>query len=78
MGNFDDFCFYLFRDNLLGKIISVSAINLIAFGYIQSYAVIALLPICLYNGKKGISMKYFFYAAYPLHLLILYGIKMIL
>lgn len=69
------FCFYLFRDNLVGKVTSVSAINLIAFGSVQSYAVIAFLPIALYNGKKGFSMKYLFYAAYPVHLLILFWIR---
>lgn len=36
-------------------------------------ACLAFLPINMYNGKRGISLKYFFYAFYPLHLL-LYGI----
>lgn len=69
------FCFYIFRENLWAKIISIVLINVVAFGYIQAYAVLALLPICLYNGKKGKSMKYFFYAAYPVHLLLIYLIK---
>lgn len=72
------FCFYLFRDSMKEKIISVSFINIIAFGYVQAFAVIALWPISLYNGKKGRSMKYFFYAMYPLHLLLLLLVKMIL
>lgn len=36
---------------------------------------IALIPMLLYNGKKGPNMKYLFYAFYPLHLLILFAIK---
>lgn len=33
---------------------------------------IALIPICIYNGKQGPKTKYLFYAFYPVHLLILY------
>lgn len=34
-------------------------------------ALAALIPIQLYNGKRGVSWKYFFYLFYPLHLLLL-------
>lgn len=40
----------------------------------QSFALLALIPIWLYNGKQGHynrKVKYCFYAFYPLHLLIL-------
>ncbi len=45
---------------------------------LQGFAVFALIPIWLYNGKKGRSskvMQYGFYAFYPVHMLALYLIK---
>ncbi len=73
----------------LGQFIGIGYINLFAmkgqvfpteiFGFLvnipqQSAAVLALLPIWCYRGKKGYSnlvTKYAFYAFYPIHMLIL-------
>ena len=38
---------------------------------------LSLIPINLYNGKKGKNIKYFLYLFYPLHLVLLYLIKLI-
>lgn len=48
-------------------------LNMFAKG-IQCFGALAILPIALYNGKRGISLKYIFYIFYPAHLLILYFI----
>lgn len=47
-------------------------------GSIQMYAIFAVIPIMLYNGKPGLRsrlVQYGFYAAYPVHLMILYLIQ---
>lgn len=45
---------------------------------IQMYAIFAVIPIMFYNGKPGLRsrlVQYGFYAAYPVHLMILYLIQ---
>ncbi len=68
--------FYLYRDRLPLK--NAGAVNaLIPFSSrIQFMACAALLPISFYNGKAGrFKWKYFFYIAYPAHLLALTFIR---
>ncbi len=68
--------FYIFRDRLFFKI--TAALNaIIPFSSnIEFMACTAILPISLYNGKRGrFSWKPFFYIFYPAHLLLLAFIR---
>lgn len=38
----------------------------------EIFAFFAVIFIAWYNGKRGLKMKYFFYAFYPVHLFLLY------
>lgn len=52
----------------------IAAILLAAMGGVEVYAVLALIPILLYNGQRGRQtkvMKYGFYIFYPTHLLLI-------
>lgn len=65
--------FYLLYQYKTGKQAVFAAANFLMYGTsVQAYAGLAALPMLLYNGKRGPSMKYFFYVFYPLHLLSLW------
>ncbi|MEG1596178.1 MAG: TraX family protein [Lachnospiraceae bacterium] len=68
--------FYFMRKNKAKKLLLFSAANFIGCGFQpqQAAASLSIIPLWLYNGKKGPSMTWFFYLFYPLHLLILYSI----
>ena len=59
-------CMYLLRERTLYKNIATALI----FSF-EPAAIFALIPINMYNGEKGRSLKYLFYFFYPVHLLIL-------
>lgn len=48
-----------------------SKFNVDAF-LLQAASVGAILPIALYNGKRGVSAKWLFYVFYPAHMLAIY------
>ncbi|MGB4955937.1 MAG: TraX family protein [Leptotrichiaceae bacterium] len=71
------------KNNKLYIFIAFLALNLVILkignlSEMQMYSVFSLVPIFLYNGKKGYGMKYFFYLFYPLHFIFLYFLNELL
>lgn len=58
---------YFFRGNKITQALAGAC----AFLW-EAYASLAFIPIALYNGERGLKLKYVFYIFYPLHLLVLY------
>lgn len=69
-GVFSIVILYLLRRNRIAQAIG----GAISFVW-EMPAPLGFLPVLLYNGKRGMKMKYFFYIFYPTHLLILYAIS---
>lgn len=70
--------FYLFRGNKILIAVALAFVSMWILGNINGLALLAIIPIMLYNGQKGKNVKYLFYVFYPAHLLILALIKMYL
>lgn len=70
--------FYIFRERKVEKFFAVAILVLMMSGKLQSLCLLSFIPIALHNGKQGPKMKLFFYLFYPLHLLLIYGIKVLL
>ena len=68
-------CLYHINTEILGGLVyELSAFGMVFTVPQQGFALLALLPIWLYRGRQGRHSKvlqYFYYAFYPLHLLIL-------
>lgn len=62
---------YALRKNRVRAVAAGCAV-LTLMSFNEIFAFFTLIPVGLYNGKRGLKMKYFFYAFYPVHLLLLY------
>lgn len=62
---------YAFRRNKLHSMLA-GCITLTVMSLTEATAFFALIPVAKYNGERGLKMKYFFYAFYPVHLLLLW------
>lgn len=62
---------YVLRGNRTIAILS-GCLVLGSMGGLEWYCFLSVIPLLLYNGKRGFSFRYFFYVFYPLHLLVLY------
>lgn len=64
--------YFRLRQNVEAVIISTIT-YVLCLGMKQLYALLALIPINMYNGKRGRwNLKYVFYVFYPAHLLIIW------
>ncbi len=74
------FLFYVFKDKRsfirTGAGVAFLAVTR-TMGYYCTTG-LSMIPLLLYSGKRGKGLKWLFYAFYPGHLLLLYGIKLAL
>lgn len=72
--------FYLLRKNRILQVLGFVALYMATTGNQPTICiVIAALLLLLYNGKRGkLKLKYFFYWFYPVHILLLYTMKVLL
>lgn len=74
------FLFYVFKD-VNPFVRPIPGVAFLAVTRTMGYYCImglSIIPLLLYNGKKGKGLKWLFYVFYPGHLLLLYVIKLLL
>lgn len=66
------YVYQVLHDNFFEKHLLSAILQIFGATSIQRYSVVSTIPLMLYNGKRGIGLKYLFYTFYPAHLLVLY------
>lgn len=71
-------CFFVFREKKWQQFLGVAVINIVCLGYLQIFACLAFLPLSFYNGEEGRKLGRLFYFFYPVHLIVLFIIRLML
>lgn len=67
---------FTFRSDKV-KSIAAGCFTLILMSVVEITSLITIPLIMNYNGKRGLNLKYVFYAFYPVHIAVLYGIRLL-
>ena len=67
--------FWFLRRYHIGRNLAALAFEFVMRGGLQSWCMLSAVPLLLYNGKRGLSIKYLFYFFYPGHLLLLAALR---
>ncbi len=68
---------YLWKDRKWLSILAGSVLLYLFYGTTELAALVAIVPVMLYNGNRGARLKYLFYCFYPIHLLVLYLVRVL-
>lgn len=68
---------YLLRERKLVGV-ALMCVSLMISSGLEMTSFLILIPIAMYNGERGLRLKWIFYAFYPVHLLVLAGIGMLI
>lgn len=70
------YIYYELRENFGEKHFLSTTVQLVCETDISRLSALSTVLLMLYNGKRGIRMKYLFYIFYPAHLAVLYMISL--